>query len=446
MYILNLLPTLLLAAPPVVPPVPFTLNTKTPYWSSEAITELYGVPSDQLPDKTCKAVRVVHLSRHGSRYGEEAPLLELEKLLQQKGSAIKAPGLEFLRNWSNPFASSDEYLLDKAGMEEHYGIGARHRAEFGQTTMAKAYSPETFPFQATWKSRTSRSGMSFALAAFMEGRGPVGPQHNMPIAMLTMFSGNTSNDGDVVLRPFANCPAYHYGVKKNDSSVGNVETQRYLSRNMTTAMLPKIAHRMELDSSVWTLTMDDLDLLMNACIFETTALNISATSSPCAVFDKGDFEMWSFYQDLSSYYNKGPGIPLSTNLVCPTMNRMLADLITPGVQGSYLFTHAETMMPMLSFLGLYTRGAPLTADMEWKEALKREWNGEVISSMAVNIDMVAYDCAAKGVLVELRHNERPVMWPRCGANGTKAALCSPEDVIAAYPPAFCDDWSNFCSL
>eukprot|EP01059_Diplonema_ambulator_P004388 TRINITY_DN14088_c0_g1_i1.p1 TRINITY_DN14088_c0_g1~~TRINITY_DN14088_c0_g1_i1.p1 ORF type:complete len:448 (+),score=99.44 TRINITY_DN14088_c0_g1_i1:51-1394(+) len=432
--------------PPVHRDVPYDLSTKTPYWSSPVIAQTYGVPESQLPGPGCKPVQVQHLGRHGTRYGSSKSLEKLQTLLQAKGGAIGNPRYQFLAGWVNPFPPNVDSQLNGIGMEEQYDMGGRHKKEFHKSVMEEPYNPDVYPFQATYKTRTSRSGVSFGLSAFMEHAGPLGAGRIEPISMYTIFTGNEKDDGDIELRPGANCPKYSDEIKDNKQSIGNKEAGLYLSENMTSVMVPKIAGKMELDQSVWELTMGDIELLMNACVMQMSILDTPIDKSPCAVFDEFDYEMFAFHGDLEDYYNRGPGYPLAHNLVCPIWSKMFASLQNPSINGGYYFTHSETLQPSLAFLGLYSDSPPLTASMSWPEAASRHWRTGVIAPMSVNLDLVAYQCQlVEGLLVQLRHNERPIMWPRCG-NKENVAMCSPADLLTAYPLAAKCDFAEMCAL
>eukprot|EP01064_Diplonema_japonicum_P014489 TRINITY_DN22153_c0_g1_i1.p1 TRINITY_DN22153_c0_g1~~TRINITY_DN22153_c0_g1_i1.p1 ORF type:complete len:441 (+),score=69.90 TRINITY_DN22153_c0_g1_i1:39-1361(+) len=428
-------------SPPSVRPTVHDFATKTPYWSSPVIGTASGKDDEQ-----CVPVRVHHLSRHGSRNGSFKPLVSLQELLKTKGGAIRNPDYHFLQNWTIPFAENTAKELNAVGKKEQYGLGARARLEFNSSVMQQNYNPNVYPFQATYKSRTSVSGVAYALSSFMEGRGILGDGDNAPISMVTVFSGNPEADGDLVLRPAANCPLYTQAVLQNATSPAVAEPQRYMAVNISSTMIPKMVAKLDIDPSMWVPTSEDLELFYNACAFETTALNVSEATSPCAVFDAPDYDMWAFHSDLSEYYASGHGIDLSWQLACPTVQAMMESMAAGLPGGSYMFSHAETLMPVLAFLGLYKDATPLTASMPWEQASSRRWRTGVISTMAVNVDMVLYNCSQTGPQVQLRHNERQVNWPRCGEGRTSQPWCSPTDLLTAYPLAASCNYKEFCAI
>eukprot|EP01064_Diplonema_japonicum_P026381 TRINITY_DN377_c0_g1_i2.p1 TRINITY_DN377_c0_g1~~TRINITY_DN377_c0_g1_i2.p1 ORF type:complete len:480 (+),score=170.67 TRINITY_DN377_c0_g1_i2:47-1486(+) len=439
--------------PPSRRPTKYDFTTKTPYWSSKSLSNHEHEGPVGEGDERCEAVHLQHVGRHGSRYDDNDDVKDLEELLASKGSAIKNPRYAFLKSWTNPFPTNVEKHLNEVGKEELYKMGARYRRKYGRDILSEDYNPIYHTFQHTWKTRTSRSASAFALSSFQEGRGQLGRDNNEPVAMFCLWNGLEDYDGDKIIRFSDNCPNYD-AITDDDNFPGKVQEDIF-EKKLEEEVGARVTAKLQLDTSVWKLDFDGLELLYKACMFETVVLDTPRRHSPCAVFEEKDYEMFAFLKDLGEYYEGGHGTQIAQELACPLMSKLLNGLKKYSeddneVQAAFMFGHSDTIQPLLAQLGLYVDPVPLTADMPWEQAMARKWRTGVISPMAANVDMVLHRCEnAEGVTswkTELLHNERRIRWPKCGADKTNVQFCSPDDLFTAYPMAGDCKYDEFCKI
>eukprot|EP00659_Diplonema_papillatum_P015921 gene15921-24351_t len=334
--------------------------------------------------------------------------------------------------------------LNIYGEDEWSAIGTRLQELYNSTILNATFNPDLHPVRTTYVSRTSRSASSFFTRALQSG-GQLGPCRIEPVSMYSVFSGDTTKDGDRALRFFSNCPAFQAAVLNNASHPCNAEPEAYLSGNITRVMIPRVAASLQLDAARWNLTAGDLSNFWQTCQMESAALRLPLARSVCAVFGEPDYAMWNFYEDLNKYYARGPGDVRSHEIACPLANEVLGTLFDktrPGAEiparASFFFAHAETVLPLLAFFGLYSTGPPLTHDMPPSAMGSRVFRSSRLSTMAVNLRFVLHNCtsttnpaASPQYKVELLHSERQIRWPRCGGNETDVVFCSPSDLLTA---------------
>jgi len=76
------------------------------------------------------------------------------------------------------------------------------------------------------------------------------------------------------------------------------------------------------------------------------------------------------------------------------------------------FGHAETILPLLSILGLYKDDFPLKWDTKFDILRTRKWRMSEISSFSSNVVFILHNCST-GYLVETQHNEGQVILEGC---------------------------------
>eukprot|EP01121_Diplochlamys_sp_Union-15-3_P009567 TRINITY_DN2606_c0_g3_i4.p1 TRINITY_DN2606_c0_g3~~TRINITY_DN2606_c0_g3_i4.p1 ORF type:complete len:186 (-),score=9.83 TRINITY_DN2606_c0_g3_i4:88-645(-) len=156
--------------------------------------------------------------------------------------------------------------------------------------------------------------------------------------------------------------------------------------------------------------------MYSACTYDVSVFNI--TDQWCSLFTKEDFYNFEYYSDLSNYYVKGYGIPLSYQIGCSLIQEFV-DIFDSVINGSQLiqkakfrFAHAETLLPFLSLLGLFRDPEPLRHDSDPNFINNRLWKTSVIASYASNIKLILYSCPDR-YRVKAVHNEVEYLIPGC---------------------------------
>jgi len=122
---------------------------------------------------------------------------------------------------------------------------------------------------------------------------------------------------------------------------------------------------------------------------------------------------WSAYAFMLSYEIS---CPLITDIILTFSDKIKNAPESEVQQAKFRFAHAETIIPFISLLGLYTD----TQALQWNSSPEfiagRHWNSSWISPFAANVMFVLYECDNNGHVqhyVKALHNEREIVIPGC---------------------------------
>lgn len=180
-----------------------------------------------------------------------------------------------------------------------------------------------------------------------------------------------------------------------------------------------------------------VDLVEAAFFLCSYELAIKSLHSPwCFLFDESDAKVLEYKSDLKQYWKRSHGHVISGLSSCPLFHHVFRTLDKAGrprrstdaapEPASILVGHAETLLPLLSLLGLYKDQTPPTAS-NYRTQHGRTFRTSLIVPYAANLLFVLYDCQ-RGPRLQLLVNESPVRFP--GLEGEDAPLY--RDVRATY--------------
>lgn len=123
--------------------------------------------------------------------------------------------------------------------------------------------------------------------------------------------------------------------------------------------------------------------------------------------------------DIREYMLKSYGNKLNYQISCPLLNNFVdnMDKVISGQnkaeRASFLFGHAETMLPFTALLGLFKLPKPLSYKCYPRNT--RKWKSARVACFASNISMLLYKCNDTKVpyRVKLLHNEQEMRIPEC---------------------------------
>ena len=125
-------------------------------------------------------------------------------------------------------------------------------------------------------------------------------------------------------------------------------------------------------------------------------------------------EQLAWYESIISiedYLQKGPSItPLPTDIITPLVKEMINSseigIKNPKQAGVFNFAHAETIIPLVSFLDIGSYN--LSSDNP--EEILKNWDASLVTPMGANIQWLFYS-NGKDVLVKMLHNEKETTFP-----------------------------------
>lgn len=379
------------------------LSTKSPYFSLLP-------PNNTHPDG-CQAIHLDLVARHGSRDPTSGDINALNVLaadLAKYGPYITNSSFFWMKTWTNPFLLINQGYLSPSGEREHYHLGERNDVAFSPL-LNQTYLPNVYVIQSTQVSRTGVSASAYTYG-FLHDKGDVGPYNYEPV-----FVSTESASLDVTLRFFDVCQQYVQAVSNN--TINSRESDKYIARHYP-IIAESVAKRLGV-YGVWNITNSDVDTLFSACAFEASV--DLRTDGYCTLFTPEEVEIYEYAEDLDNYYVKGYGAGFGYEISAPLLQNIVQgiDKIIAGknsVEAAYLrFAHAETVMPLVSLLGLFKDEKPITADSTQEEIENRKWRTSIISPFAANLMFVLYKCDAGDFRVKLLHNEVEYLIPGCDA-------------------------------
>ena len=411
----------------------------------------YRQPPDQelpLPPPGCAAVMVAGVLRHGSRNPGKKDVRAFDRLEAKFKDAQRhalAPEVrEWLPGWRNPYTTADSHLLVAAGAAEHYGIARRLRERFPH--LFSAYHSRRHHFRSSCHERAARSAHAFAQALFPVGATgprsaadstPLGwtPVHIVTPDCLRVAAGLEMEPGadgqgdkggagwevDRLTRFFDACPAY-----EAQKDARQAEKRAFLKGGEVGEVLRNVQQRLPGVE----LTNDDVAALYVLCGFEVSHFN--TTTSVCSLFEEEDMETLEYLEDLKHWYKKSYGMPLNAKMVCPLHHHLLHALRQRARGESdraaaLVFSHGETLLPLMTRLGLFADQDALTASLSLPQRARRNFRTGSIIPMAANLLFILFECEAgsgRHVVLTL-HNERPIVLPACG----QALYCPLETLL-----------------
>lgn len=141
-----------------------------------------------------------------------------------------------------------------------------------------------------------------------------------------------------------------------------------------------------------------------------------------ALKEEGTFEFKKYFTEeqlawyesvisMEDYLQKGPSITsLPTDIIAPLVKEMIDStengLKNPKLAGIFNFAHAETIIPLVSFLEIGTSNVSSNKP----EEILKNWNASEVSPMGANIQWLIYS-NGQDMLVKMLQNEKEVSFP-----------------------------------
>lgn len=399
------------------------LGTHTPYplgFTSRALLEkdndflagnLNKEPLEETPPpKSCSLVYLQHVSRHGTRFpstGNLKVFVALEEALNLHASSLNTTRFPFLLNWKNPYTKLIQGDISPSGSRELFDQGVRLAERF-PSLFNTSYLPKLFDVQTTASLRTSQSAFAFMAGLFHANASD--PLHSLLERPFAMWSSSAEHDRK--LRFFKNCPKY-----KSETPSQNPQSEEYAQEKLPLVM-KRLAEKLGGNSSSW-LNPTLVKAFFDACAFDF-ALN-HKTDQWCTLFDEEDILELEFIDDLETYYESGYGNQINFQMACPLLRDIMDIFESKAKDASQLtqrahfrFAHAETLMPLISLLGLFKDSDPsvMSPQAPHEKIAQRQWRSALFSSFSANLVFLLYKCDNTHK-IRVLSNEREVKLPPC---------------------------------
>uniref|UniRef100_A0A7S4URH5 Multiple inositol polyphosphate phosphatase 1 n=1 Tax=Guillardia theta TaxID=55529 RepID=A0A7S4URH5_GUITH len=385
------------------------LGSKGPYIAPEGWTRP-EVPS------TCTPTMITGVFRHGSRNPSAKDIKkfeQLEDLLRRLSREINTTNdkLRWAQTWKNPFKEEDASMLVSLGVEEHLELGRRWQARFPHL-LSDSYHPRHHVFRSSCHERSARSAHAFAGGAFDVSGPGVSGRYN-PVHVITP----SCESRDTTLRFFDSCPRY----KKEKRKATQVQEQ-FLESKEVQDVVARVGSKLGLKETSKELKAKHVAAMFTLCAFE--AGQMKESSRFCSLLDEDDMSTMEYWDDLKHFYKKSYGLAMNAGMACPLLLHLVHVMKSrpPHKTAELLFAHGETMLPLVTLLGLFQDPFQLNASTPLHLRRTRKFRSGRIIPMAANIVFVLHSCrqdssSPQDLRVLVMVNERPV----------KLAACSEEE-------------------
>ncbi|XP_035002685.1 multiple inositol polyphosphate phosphatase 1b isoform X1 [Hippoglossus stenolepis] len=416
---------------PDIPHIAAYFGTKTRYEevNPQLLRDVFSVNASVLmaPDtERCSPVHLTAVIRHGSRYPTVKNIRRIQRLSQLvRGEASRGPGgsEDWLRDiqsrWEMWYTEDMDGQLVMKGRDDLRQLAGRLATLFPSLLSDENLMKRRISFRTSSKHRCVSS-----VEAFQDGL--------MEHWGHTHFSEDRYSHvvDDQLMRFFERCRGYVEGVENNRSAL--LEVDKFKHGDEMEGVRRRTEERLNLPQH--RLTPDLVEAAFFLCSYE---LSIKSLYSPwCFLFDENDAKVLEYKSDLKQYWKRSHGHVISSLSSCPLFHHIFRTLDKAGrprrsseaspEPASILLGHAETLLPLLSLLGLYKDQTPPTAN-NYQSQHGRSFRTSRIVPYAANLLFVLYDCQ-RGPRVQLLINESPVRFP--GLESEVAPLY--RDVRATY--------------
>ncbi|XP_070783440.1 multiple inositol polyphosphate phosphatase 1b [Enoplosus armatus] len=373
------------------------------------------------PTEGCSPVHLTAVIRHGSRYPTVKNIRRIQKLSElvrreaSRGSGGSGGWLQDIQSrWEMWYTEDMDGQLVMKGRDDLRQLAVRLSTLF--PSLLSEENMSRISFRSSSKHRCVSS-----VEAFQEGlqqlwRRPV-----------LQYSHQVD---DELMRFFERCRGYVEGVENNRTAL--LEVEKFKQGEEMEAVRRRMAERLGLPQH--RLTSDLVEAAFFLCSYELSIRSLH--SAWCFLFDESDAKVLEYKSDLKQYWKRSHGHVISSLSSCPLFHHVFRTLDKAGrprrstdaspEPASILVGHAETLLPLLSLLGLYKDQTPPTAN-NYHTQHGRSFRTSLIVPYAANLLFVLYDCQ-RGPRLQLLVNESPVRFP--GLEAEDAPLY--RDVRATY--------------
>ncbi|MEW5301092.1 MAG: hypothetical protein WDW36_003972 [Sanguina aurantia] len=388
------------------------LGSKTAYANRLPIPDAPSVYATPDP-KGYEAVHLYLLSRHGSRYPTAGRMQQINSLPSLFKDVTNTRDYPWVKEWKSPVANMSfaEGELHTVGESEMFNLGHRLRKRFA-ALLAKPYFPSRFQVVSTHVSRASASA-----SAFMSGFFPVSvSDHTLSqtgmdpsdLPSLDQYdsghSGSSSSSSSSSSRGDASKKRLRRQLRSSDlkqpvqerprAASGRYSDSSGLFRTQACAlkMSPKHADPLlrffdmcplyaQRDKYVgkwlkgwmlgnWTqlaMTVQsrlklsrgmgprEVESLWQLCSMEATLHG--SVDRACAIFTPEEHLLLEYLEDVKLVETQSYGSPLNFQIAAPLLQDLSQTLTAVAAGGDVsarlLFAHCETLVPVMTLLGLF---------------------------------------------------------------------------------------------
>lgn len=364
----------------------------------------------------CKAMHVNMVVRHGARYPTLKNLNKI-KVLHEKIMKSKDPGkFPQLHNWAFRYNLTLEAELVSGGIAEQNDLGNRVGTRFHHLFDTNA---QYVRFVSSRKSRAKDSAKYF---------------YNGLLDVIKKIPSFENEINNHTMRFYDGC--YNYETQVEDNVTHFKQFHDFSKTPEFINIAKALRNKLGIEFS---LTEDDVYQIYELCAYEAY---IYGETMWCDLLTDAERQVLEYGQDLEKYYESSYGQLINSEMACPLIRDMFQTMdaaINSGwdydnprslanttyLSGKFQFGHAETLVPLMTALGLYKPSQPMLAT-NFQSMVGRTFRTSNIVPYSANLAFVVYACEKLGTLetqgstsgnqefvVKLFVNEKETNIPAC---------------------------------
>ncbi|XP_059892921.1 multiple inositol polyphosphate phosphatase 1b [Gadus macrocephalus] len=372
---------------------PYLLNNIT------LVNKSFLIPTSS---EGCKPVHVTAIIRHGTRYPTVKNIKRMQRLYDlviNEASNDETWLEEIKSSWKMWYTDDMDGKLVEKGRDDHRYLAVRLSKLFPSLLSEANLRHHRIRFQTSSKHRCVDS-----IEAFQQGL-------HKHWGLEEVWYRHEVNDK--LMRFFEHCRGFVEAVENNKTALA--EVKKFKEGREMGDVRRKMAQQLNVPYE--RVTPDMVEAAFFLCAYEFA---IKSLHTPwCHLFDLNDAKVLEYKNDLKQFWKRGHGHSINSRSSCvlfhDLFNRLelavqhlrlgqeLPEAVTVQVG------HGETLLPLLSLLGLYKDPAPPTAD-NYSQQHGRSFRTSEIVPYAANMLFILYDCR-DGPRVQFLLNETPVRFP-----------------------------------
>lgn len=304
----------------------------------------YGIPTTA--PEGCEISQLQVIARHGERYPTTGRARRLFSTYYKLSNYTREfnESLSFLNDDYTFFISDSNNIEQETTYKNSLDVlnpytgqrdAEKHARQFLDEYSALLENTTSFPIFAASSRRVHDTAQFFSKA--------LGEKYNVTLQVVSeapTSGANTISAGNA-------CPGW------NESANANVTDA------FSTDYLKNIASRLNRQNKGLNLTQTDAFNLFNWCAFE---INVRGYSYMCDVFTQEELINYSYYDDLTSYYQDGPGYDMIYDVGSNLFNasvKLLKQSEELDLKVWISFTHDTDIVNLMTTIGLFDNGVKL---------------------------------------------------------------------------------------
>ncbi|KAJ3253053.1 PHOsphatase [Boothiomyces macroporosus] len=372
------------------------LGSTTPYPASDY---------SPLPDK--QLLQVHMFTRHGARFPTAKSFqahLDVANLVQSS-PLFKNEQIDL--GYGN---TSNAGLLHPTGKSSVFEYGQRFQARYKQTNLLTDHSK--FFSSSSNDKRVLQTASSFFTG--MAGT-------DLPNGVVKNRTLDSDNDMNKSCFLYVNTPKNKQEAKAFENSIKG-------------ELASRVNSKLQLN-----LNDTQVSTLQDACAFQL-AFGSTLDKSVCKPFDEQDFVDFALDDDLAKFYTLSYGLepPFNSQFGCSPLAGLVANINNPQLSATFHFGHAETIIPIVTSLGLFKDAQPLRANDACLAG--RQFQVTKIAPFQTNLVFEVYaGQSPSNPDLRLLMNEKPIDLP-CSKNG----LVSLQEFESFYQEVLTCKFDSIC--